>query len=906
MGDRTSFWKKCRLCFRLFRIAVLLIILALVCAVIWLDRVGLPDFVKRPIIQALHQRGIELQFVRLRFNFYRGLIADNVHIGGATTNSPSATFSQVRLELNYNALLHRKFQLDGLVLRQGTITYPVPETNGPPCVLTLDHLQTDLHFGTNDVWSLDNFQANFAGAQFILSGQLAHASAAQQWKIFQQKPSATGQGQAQFGQIARTLKQIHFDGLSQLNLRVSGDAGNLNRFTVHLDVSAPGAKTPWGSAKDMELLAYTPVLSKMAAAVTDAPPELHWTVHVSQLKTENLDADSVYCGGRWRSPTELQWNMEVSRLSSQKLDADFVSCAGFWHDPELALTNLYARLGGGQLHAAVQFNMSTREFSFTNSSCFDLNAVTALLTEKTRERLAQFSLPLAPELHASGSFALPGWPAHTPDWRTEIQPTIQLIGELAVTNAGFSGLSFDKVHTYFSYSNEVWTVPDAVITRHEGQLAITGTENDATHDYQWHVFGWVGSSCIMPFLTPKALRGFHNFTFAQPLHLDAQVRGRLYDYDSIDATGHAALKEFSIRGVAVDNVESDFHYAHRVAEFFNPHLEAGQQTMKADGMLLDYPGDRIYFTNGFGSADPLMVATAIGPLQAHIMQPYHFPQLPTARVNGYAPLRDGTNADLDFQIVGSTPLQILKVKTPHVTGEIHWKGNTLLLTNMSGAFYDGDGTAWALFDFPPGKGANFSFETSLHDVNLHSLATDLSSPTNHLEGLVSGHFVDTRGNSTDWRTCYGYGNISMRDGLLWDEPVFGVLSPLLNMISPGMGNSRATDASAKFNMKKGVISTDDMQIHTALTSLLYDGSVDLQGNLNAHVTALLLHDIPGVGHLLSTVFSPVGKLFECKVTGTWKKPVVKLSYLPTNFLFYMMHPVRSLEDLSQPPDSSKH
>ncbi|HUE36859.1 MAG TPA: hypothetical protein VMO20_05665, partial [Candidatus Acidoferrum sp.] len=819
MGDRTSFWKKCRFCFRLFRIAVLLIILAIVCAVIGLNRIGLPDFVKRPLIEALHQRGIELQFVRMRWDPYRGLVADNVHIGGATTNAPSATFSQVRLELNYSALLRRKFQLDGLVLRQGTITFPVPETNGPPCVLTLDHLQTDLHFGTNDVWSLDNFQASFAGAKFILSGQLAHASAAQHWKIFQQKPAAAGTGQAQFGKIARTLNEIHFNGLSQLNLNVSGDAGNLDRFSVHLVVSAPAANTPWGSAKDLELIGYTPAPSK-TAGVPDSPPELRWTAHVSQLEMENLDADSIYCGGLWRAPMELQWNAEVSRLVSPKLNADFISCGGFWHDPELALTNLYVRLGGGDLRAAAQFNMSTRQFSFTNSSCFDLNAVTVLLTEKTRERLAQFSLPRAPELRANGSFILPDWTKHALDWRNDIQPTIQLNGELAVTNAGFSGLFFDKVHTYFSYSNEVWTVPDAVITHQEGQLAVTGTENDATRDYQWHIFGWFPSSFIEPFLNPKAMRGIHNFAFSQPLHLDAQVRGRLYDYDSIDAAGHAALKKFSIRGESIDSVETDFHYAHRVAEFFQPHLEAGQQTMKADGILLDYPGDRVYFTNGFGTADPQMVAAAIGPLQAQIMRPYYFPQLPTARVNGYAPLRDGTNADLDFQIVGSTPLQILKVKTPHITGEIHWKGQTLLLTNLSGAFYDGDGTGWALFVFSPGKGANFSFDTSLRDVNLHLLATDLGSPTNHLEGLVSGHFVVTSGNSTDWRSCYGHGNISMRDGLLWDVPVFGILSPLLNMVSPGLGNSRATDASAQFVMKKGVISTDNLQIHTAMMSLL--------------------------------------------------------------------------------------
>jgi hypothetical protein len=876
-----------------------LFILALVCAVIWLDRVGVPDFVKRPIIDSLHQHGIELQFVRLRFNLVRGLVADNVHVGGATTNTPSMTFSQIRLELNYRALLHRKWQLDGLALRQGTLTVPVLDTNGPPYVLTLDHIQTDLHFATNDVWSLDNFEASFAGATFILSGTLANASTVQDWKIFHRTPSMAGAGQEQFRKIARALNQMHFHAESQLLLNVNGDARDINSFAFHLVVNAPGAQTPWGSASNLELIVHSVGPIQQPKVALTQPREIDWVAHVSQLATTNLDADSIYCAGHWHAPTEFQWNAEVSRLATQKLNAEFISCGGFWQDPELTITNLYARLGGGGLRAAVQLNLKTRELSFTNSSCFDLNAINSLLTEKTRERLARYSLPRSPDLRASGSLILPDWKAHNIDWRNDVQPTVRLKGELFLTNAGFSGLSFDKIHGYFSYSNEIWTLPDVVITRPEGNMSISGMENDTTRDYEWHLTGVFAPGSIEPFLNPKALRGFTNFTFAEPLNLDADIRGRLYDYDSIDAAGHVQLKHFTIRGEAIDNVESDFHYAHLIAEFFRPHLEAGPQTMHADGVLLDYPGDRVYFTNGLGTADPQMVATAIGPLQAQIMRPYRFPQLPTVRVNGYAPLRDGTNADLDFQAVGSTPAECLKVRTPALTGEIHWIRQTLILTNITGSFYGGNGGAYAFFDFQPHRGANFSFIVNLTNVDVHPLATDLSSPTNHLEGLVSGHFVVTRGYSADWRSCFGYGNISMHNGLLWDEPVFGILSPVMNTISPGLGDSRATEASAKFNMTNGVIATDDLQIHTSIMGLLYTGTVDLQGNLDAHVTAELLRDVPGVGHVLSTVLWPVGKAFECNVTGTWKKPVSKLSYLPTSFLFEMLHPIHSLEDWSQ-------
>jgi hypothetical protein len=498
---------------------------------------------------------------------------------------------------------------------------------------------------------------------------------------------------------------------------------------------------------------------------------------------------------------------------------------------------------------------------------------------------------------------LPDWNNHAPDsWRTEVQPTVRLDGKLSLTNAAFSNFSLGETHARFSYSNEIWTLPELVIKRPEGSLQIAGTENDATKDYQWHINGALSPGFLQPFLTAKAARGFTNFAFTQPVFLDTRIRGRLPDYDSITATGHVALTNCSLRGESVDSVETDFRYAHQVAEFLHPRLLAGPQNMQADGIRLDWPGDRVYITNGLGTAYPQAVANAIGPIPAQVMKPYHFSAPATARVSGYAPLRDSTNADLDFVIVGTAQLECLKFKTPAMSGEVHWTGQTLVLTNLAASLYGGTGLANIYFDFRPRNGANFSFAADLTNVDIHGAATDLTSPTNHLEGRLTGHFVVTSGYSQDWHSCNGYGQADLRDGLIWDVPLFGILSTPLNIVSPGLGNSRATDAAAQFFMTNGVISTDHLDIRTTIMRLRYDGTVDLQGNLNAHVTAALLRDVPGLGPILSPVLWPVGKIFECKVYGTWKSPKTKPIYIP-RFLLYMLHPIQSMKDWF-PNDSS--
>src|ERR1700690_1378552 len=78
-----GFWRKCRTGFRWCRLAVWFTVLALVCALVWFNRVGLPDFLKRRLVETLHRQGIELAFTRMRLHLVRGLVVENVRLGHA-------------------------------------------------------------------------------------------------------------------------------------------------------------------------------------------------------------------------------------------------------------------------------------------------------------------------------------------------------------------------------------------------------------------------------------------------------------------------------------------------------------------------------------------------------------------------------------------------------------------------------------------------------------------------------------------------------------------------------------------------------------------------------------------------------------------------------------------------------
>jgi hypothetical protein len=880
MPAQPGFWRKCRIGFRWLRIATLLAVLALVCALVWFNRIGLPDFLKRRLVETLQTRGIELEFTRMRLNLVHGLVVENVRLGHAETpGGPAFSVDEMQLQLNYLALLRRQWQVDGLILRQGKFVWPLTPTNG----FTLGNIQAELRFQINDTWSLDHFQADFAGAKLALSGDIIHAPEIRNWDIFHGKKTAGRDvWQARLRKFSDTLDRIHFTGTPQLSLVVDGDARDIHSFAVRLNLNAASIQTPWGGARDIRL---TGNLTAPAGTPTHFVSSWAWWTNAQ--------------------PYRLTWTAKLRELKSEKLNANFVECNGLWQAPELAVTKLSAGLGGGQLDATARLNLATRELAFTNSSCFNVHAIAALLTEKTRERLADFSWIQPPSLQGRGSLILPAWTNREPDWRDEVQPTIQLNGELAVTNGVFSGVAIDSARTHFSYSNLLWQLPDLAVVKSKSRLKLSGGEDDATKDYHWHIRGVLDPEAARPFLTTSnAVRGFGVVNFTEPLALDVEVSGRLYDYDSIAASGRVALTNFAVRGQAFGDVVSALNYTNRVLEFFNPLMHTGAQMMTADKVTLDFNRRLICFTNGFSTTDPEPVTRAIGPKTGRAVAPYHFLQPPTVRVNGQVPLhdmnggRDAADVDMRFDIIQGAPFEWMKFKTTNIVGTIHWRNQTLILTNVAAAFYGGKANGFANFDFHvPHQGADYQFAVSVTNVNLHSLAADLSSPTNHLEGTLAGRLVVTDGDSRDWQTWDGFGHANLRDGLLWDIPIFGILSPVLNAVSPGLGNIRATDAAMKFSITNGVIYTDSLEIRSIMMRLEYTGTVDLKQNVHARVTAQLLRNTWVVGPLVSTVLWPVSKLFEYKITGTLKNPKSDPVYVVPKLLLLPLHPFRSLGEM---------
>jgi hypothetical protein len=999
-SEKRQWWPRCRLIFRRVRICTWMLLFFIVAIGGYLNEVGLPDFVKQPLLNRLQARGLDLQFSRLRLRWYRGLVAENVRFGraGDAATAPQFRAREVELRLNRAALLKLHFSVDSLVLHNGRVFWTPAGTNAASPPLSATNIQAQLRFLPGDQWELDHFTAIIDGLKMQFSISVTNASALRDWPIFHPKAGVhPEQTEARLRQLTRILDRLKFAEPPELVVTLHGDAHDLESFHGLLTLNAPAAETPWGTLTNGALIARLVAADKETnqpqcdvqlraeeaatgwAAAKNFHLHLHVTAHetltnliqaslevsADEPATEWAQASTLRLTGQWtHSPTNmiplsgdmqlrlagartrwgsvetldlntrlntpatdsprtadeswgwwanlepyaLGWNCRLGDIHVEDarvgvFELKELACGGDWRAPELTLTNAHAELYRGRFDARAKLNVATREAAFDGMSDFDAQKALPLLTPGGREWLEQFSWTDPPLAHASGTVVLPEWTNRHPDWHHEVQPTFCLQGDVKAGEAAFRDVPVSSAACHFIYSNMIWNVPDLVAERPEGTLNLATEADDRTKRFHFRIHSTMDPKAARQLLPPAGQRGLDSFIFTRPPVVDAEIWGRWHDPDQLGFTGSVAVTNFALRGASATSFVGNVQFTNTSLVLTDARVEQDGRYATASGIGVDLDGAKAYLTNGFSTVEPMPFLQAIGPKVAEVMAPYQFGQPPTVHAYGTIPLADDVPADLHFKVDGG-PFHWMQFHLDHVSGGVDWVSNMVALTNVQGIFYGGRISGAAVFDCSPAEGNLFSFNTQVIDADLHTLVADLHAATNHLEGRLTGELDITHGNTADPHSWNGGGQVDLRDGLIWEIPIFGFLSPVLDTVQKGWGQSRVDRGSATFTITNSLIHSDNLLFRAPAVQIEYRGTVDFSGQVNATVQAQLLRGMPLVGPLLSLALSPFTKLFEYKVTGTLTHPKSEPQYDITKLLMVPLNPFQALRQLAPSGTSS--
>lgn len=606
--------------------------------------------------------------------------------------------------------------------------------------------------------------------------------------------------------------------------------------------------------------------------------------------------------GFWRHLAELEGDLSLRAggLELPQLRLDTLAGGVHWAFPGLELTNVTVALYDGQLtlHEA-QVDVRTREARTRLAVDFDVRRLDRVLPAGALKWLAQFQYASPPHADAAARVILPPWTGASGNVALDLRKSLELRVRVDGRDVAFNGLSAPRAGVTVTISNEVLRLRDLSVWRPEGRADLSYDLDLARRDFRWRIESRLDAQDAAPAVDPVLPDIVRLFSFSSPPAVTGEVWGNWNPPKVVDFALHLAATNFTFRGEPFLALEGTLakHGAQLTATEVRIQHATGEASVP--GVGYDVAEHWVTLTNARSLLDPLVAARCINPVLEETLKPYRFVAPPTIEANGQVHA-GGTTAGSDLRLaVQGGPFAYWRFNSRNVSATVRWTGERVGVTNIACEFYRGRLSGEFVLDLPPGDEPHFNFQARGTDFDLQGLLHDTIETTNHITGTVTGTLVVTNALISDWSSWHGYGQARMRDGMLWDLPILGMLSKVMNVLVPGIGNSRATAAQGHYTITRSVIHTDDLHIDAGPARLQYVGTVDFDGNVEARVIAEVLQTTPVIGPFISLLFSPASKALEFKVTGTLGNPVLKPVYVP-RFLLPLLNPIGTVESILSP------
>ena len=226
-----------RIAISIIRLAILAAIFATFGSGYYLARRGFGREWRYRVVEELHKRGVEAYIGRLTLDPFRGLVARNVRIFDYKNRENTlALISEVSLDINYAALIHRQPFLNALDVRDAQITFPLKTAQGKADKAQLTNFRAHVYFPPEQIY-VSQAEGIFCGIRISATGQLIKR------ENYQPSPSISPEEWQRRLSVAQRvlneLKKFTFPGAPpSLQLKFSGDVAEIEK--AHVEATLRG------------------------------------------------------------------------------------------------------------------------------------------------------------------------------------------------------------------------------------------------------------------------------------------------------------------------------------------------------------------------------------------------------------------------------------------------------------------------------------------------------------------------------------------------------------------------------------------------------------------------------------------------------------------------------------------
>jgi hypothetical protein len=531
-------------------------------------------------------------------------------------------------------------------------------------------------------------------------------------------------------------------------------------------------------------------------------------VRGSLVVTTNRNSDRSLGAWRFLAALETPWQAQITNIHSEEIAIGSLSANGRWQFPHLTVGQLEAQLHGGYLKAGGDLDVTTRKVSGKIESKFDYDKTAVLLDKQVQQWISQFSWEVPPFFESTVNLRLPPWTNWTAQSKREITRSLELTGRF--DGAGrFRGIPLDHTSSHFEFANFLWKLPDLWVRRPEGEARIDYTGNVTNGDFACKIQSRLDPAVLKELLPKEQRLALEIVKFAQPPIVNAELHGNWDDDATLGVQASIAATNFFVKEQAFSDIAGNVLITNGVIHCTDVIVHRGREEARGPYLRIEPAREVMFITNLVSTIDPWVAMSLVGEDAYNAIDPYRFAQTPTVEVNGIVPLRHYSKADLHFDVAGNE-FSFWKFHLPALVGHVHWRSNEVSFSNVVANFYGGKAHWSGHFVIDPRKGedyAIFSFAGYTTNTEIKYLVEDITGKTNQMEGTLNGELIITHANTSNDRSWNGYGAATLKDGFLWNVPIFGVFSPILDGIAPGLGSSRISSGSGTFNIKESVVHT---------------------------------------------------------------------------------------------------
>ncbi len=188
------------------------------------------------VVEELRKRGIDASVRRLTLDPFRGLVAQDVRIyDSRNREKPLAVISEIALDINYAALLHRQPFLNAIDVRNADLTFPNPTADPNAPKAQLKQFRAHIYFPPEQIF-VSQADGIFCGIHISATGQLIKREDYKPTRVVSEEEWRQRMELVQ--RVAAELGRLTFaGGPPSLQVKVTGDLAEMENARVAATLS---------------------------------------------------------------------------------------------------------------------------------------------------------------------------------------------------------------------------------------------------------------------------------------------------------------------------------------------------------------------------------------------------------------------------------------------------------------------------------------------------------------------------------------------------------------------------------------------------------------------------------------------------------------------------------------------